>query len=80
MAKTARLVLHHAGRLGILLVSCALFSAFLVGWALGTILQLLSAMMPRKGGRDDHVRLRMAQDYAKSIRYYDDVLLHGRVT
>lgn len=79
MDYAARLVLHHARRFGILVVSTALFSAFVMGWLLGNVFQLISAFMP-KGGRHDPIRLRMAQAVQRDTKYYDDILLHGRVT
>lgn len=79
MDYAARLVLHHARRFGVLVVSATLFSAFVVGWLLGNVFQLISAFMP-KGGRHDAIRLRMAQEVQRDKKYYDDVLLHGRVT
>lgn len=80
MAHATRLVLHHAGRLGVLLVTAALFAAFVVGWLLGNILQLLSVVAKTKGGGHDVIRMRMAQEAEQHWKMYDDVLLHGRVT
>lgn len=80
MGHAARLVFHRARGIGSLCVTGALFAAFLIGWLSGTVLQLLSAMLPRSGGRDDPIRVRMAQEVQRYQEYYDDVLLHGRVT
>lgn len=80
MGETARLVLHHARRFGILCISGALFSAFVVGWLTGNLLQLMSAFVPKGRDRHDAIRLRMAQEVQRHQKYYDDILLHGRVT
>lgn len=80
MAKAARLVFHHTRSFGVLLVSVALFAAFVIGWITGNMIQLVSVIVRTEGGRNDPVRLRMAQDIQQHAKYYDDVLLHGRVT
>lgn len=42
-----RLVLRRLSRFGVLLVSGALFLAFVVGWLLGNVLQLATVYMPK---------------------------------
>lgn len=80
MATVTRLVLHRARGLGVVCFTGALLLAFIVGWMAGNFIQIMSAILRTRGGGHDPVRLRMAQAVQRQEGYYDDVLLHGRVT